>query len=404
MSVGVITILLFSALVTSAPTPIIFPLTIDYEGFYALLMDVDQNGNLVQNTTILVFDKIGIHSDTIPFWGKITELKTGGFAIAGYHESDTADRQLWVIRTDENYNPLWNRTYGETFEIHSITETNDGDLAIAHYIEEYDDYDGEGLFQILVIDDEGEFVIEQSWRFGWLTGLLHCNDGGFILAKDIYNTPNASPYWMARIDTNLSATWNKTYPSFAPNTRIVEDIAGGFTMPLEPVLDGPIGIVRLDDQGDEISRIFTNSYRVGGHLFITQCSNGDYLSCSGRYIMRFNIEGEIVWEKDVDFCVHEIKEISPNRFVAFDGAGVRETGCHHPNLHLECFDANGTTIWTRSVQAPAFFVPNIICNTDGGLTILAIIDSNYLSSVLDNFPEADTQNDQLIAAWATEGN
>jgi len=403
ISLSVATMLFFSALATSAPTPIIFPQTSDYEGFYALLVDVDQNGNLVQKATIQVFDNTSIHSDSIPFWGKITELRTGGFAIAGFHENDTAHRQLWVILTDENYNPLWNRTYGETFEIRSITEMDNGDLAIGHYIEEYDDHNFKGLFQIIVIDDEGEFVREQSWRFGWLSGFSHCDDGGFILAKEIYFTVNASPFWIARIDTDLNVIWNKTYPHFASMTDIIEDMAGGFTIPYAPVFDGPIGIVRLDDHGNEISRVFTNATSALWYFWVAQCSNGEYLGWYYDYIIRFNIEGEIMWEKDVDFCVHGIQELSPDRFVAFDTAGIREMGCCHPGLNLQCFDANGTTIWTRSVQATAFFVSNIICNTDGGLTILAMIDSNYLSSVLDGFPEADTQNDQLFVASTKEG-
>ncbi len=388
MSLSIMTILFVSALATSIqPLPVppqdvvttdeeSVPMSVQYtlnlERDAVLLMSVDQNGSLIQNTIIPLLDNASIYSDSIPFWGKITELTTGGFAIAGYHENDTANRQLWVILTDENYNPLWNRTYGKTFEIRSITEMNNGDLAIGHYIEEYDDHNYKGLFQIIVIDDEGEFIREQSWRFGWLSGFSHCDDGGFILAKEIYFTVGASPFWIARIDTDLNVIWNKTYPHFASQTDIIEDREGGFTIPSAPVFEGPIGIVRLDGQGNEISRIFTNSTSSLWYFWITQCSNGDYLGWYYHYIIRFNIEGEIIWEKDVNFCVHGIQELSPNRFVAFESAGVREIGCRHPDVYLECFDANGTTIWTRSFLATHFFVPDIIYNTNGCLTILGI--------------------------------
>jgi hypothetical protein len=367
--------------------------------FDVCLLDVDQDGNLVQNATYDANLRFG----DVPFWGKITELATGGFAIAGYHENDTADldpdnHQLWVIRTDENYNPLWNRSYGETFEIRSITEMNNGDLAIGHYIESYG-YK-RSTFQILVIDDEGEYVREQSWRFGdgWASGFAHCDDGGFIIAKEIYNTPNASPFWMARIGTNLSVIWNKTYPSFATHTDIFEDMAGGFTMPLEPGLDGPIGIVRLDNDGNEISRVFTNSTETRQYLTLTQCSNAEYLAGGPGYIIRFNIDGEILWEMDVDFYVHGIQELSPDRFVAFRAAGVRENGWDYPGAYLECFNSSGTTIWSRSVHAAGFFAPDIIYNTNGGFTILGMIASNYLSFVLDDFSETTTEAAIYLAA------
>jgi len=336
---------------------------------------MDQNGNLVENISY----NTNIQSDSVPYWGRIIELTTGGFAIAGFHEIAYGSRELWVIRTDEDYNPLWNRTYGSTFEVRAITEMNNGDLAIGHYIDSYGSYGYEvSTFQILVIDDKGDFVRKQTWRFpnGYASGFSHCDDGGFILAKEIYKTYNSSPFWIARIDTDLNVVWNKTYPSFATHTDILEDLAGGFTMPLEPGLDGPIGIVRLDNQGNEVSRAFTNSTEKEQYLTLIQCSNGEYLAGGPNYIMRFDVEGNILWEKNVSFYVHGIHELSPDRFVAFEAAGVRINHWDNPGVYLECFDAGGEIVWTRSIHTDSFYVPDIISNTDGGLTILGMMASS----------------------------
>ncbi len=394
MVVGLSTVLLISALSTAmfwAPPPI------GPEGpgrFDVLLLDVDQDGSLIQNLTY----NTNIFSNHVPLWGKITELASGGFAIAGFHEIDEAysnadDRQLWVIRTDENYNTLWNRTYGRTAEVRAITEMNNGDLAIGHYIEGYEDYGGIGPFQILVIDDEGKFVRERSWRFGWCSGFSHCDDGGFILAKEIYDTAG-SPFWIARIDTELNIIWNKTYPSFASGTNIIEDTSGGFTVPSEPGLDGPIGIVRLDNQGDETSRVFTNSTRADQRLWLTQCSNGEYLGWADRYILRFNIEGEILWERYEDFDVHGVLELSPNRIVAFEKASSPVPSLGRPGVRLDCFNASGNTLWSRSIPGTygdrAFFVPDVISTSDGRVIILGLVDPHQLPSVPDFFPDAET--------------
>jgi len=362
---------------------VLYAITTDVpDDFDVLLLDVDQNGNLVQNVS---YDT-NVDSDSVPYWGKITELATGGFVIAGFHENGNGYRQLWVIRTDEDYNPLWNRTYGSTFEVRAITEMNNGDIAIGHYITGY----GYRIsaFQILVIDDQGDFVKEQTWRFGdgHASGFSHCKDGGFIIAKEIYNTPDSSPFWIARIGVNLNVVWNKTYPSFATHTDILEDMAGGFTMPLEPGLDGPIGIVRLDAQGNEVSRVFTDSAETGQYLTLTQCSNGEYLAGGPGYIIRFDIEGNILWEKNVGFYVHKILELNPDRFVAFEAAGARFNDWDNPGVYLECFNANGEIVWIRSVYADGFFVPDIICNTDGGLTILGMMASNYPSVLDEEWP------------------
>ncbi|MFW9894001.1 MAG: hypothetical protein ACFFFO_17490 [Candidatus Thorarchaeota archaeon] len=379
ISLGVITMLFFSAFATITPTPAILPLPTGNDVFDVLLMDVDQNGNFVQNVTY----NSKVQSDSVPFWGKITEITTGGFAIAGFRENDNdGNRHLWVMRTDEDYNLIWNRTYESTYEIRAITEMNNGDLAIGHYLTDY----GYRMstFQILVINDQGDFVKEGTWHFeyGHASGFSHCEDGGFIIAKEIYNTPGSSPFWIARIDTDLNVVWNKTYPSFATHTDILEDLAGGFTMPLEPGLDGPIGIVRLDDQGNESSRVFTSSNETRQYLTLTQCSNGEYLAGGPGYIIRFDIEGNILWEKNVSFYVHRILELNPDRFVAFKASGARYNGWEDPGIYLECFNTGGEIVWIRSVHLDGFFVPDIICNADGGLTILGMMASNY-PSVLD---------------------
>ncbi|MHA1924888.1 MAG: hypothetical protein ACW974_03140, partial [Candidatus Thorarchaeota archaeon] len=144
--------------------------------------------------------------------------------------------------------------------------------------------------------------------------------------------------------------------------------------------------------------VFTNSTETRQYLTLTQCSNAEYLAGGPGYIIRFNIDGDIMWEMDVDFYVHGIQELSPDRFVAFRAAGVRENGWDYPGVYLECFNSSGTTIWSRSVQAAGFFVPDIISNSDGGLTILGMIASNYLSSVLDDFSETTTEAAYYLAA------
>jgi hypothetical protein len=398
MSLSLITILFVTTLL---PAYISFPLT-DRDGFDLLLLEVDQNGTLVKNAS----SNTNVQSNSAPYWGKITELATGGFAIAGFHESDyNYYRQLLVMRTDEDYNLIWNRTYGFSFDVRAITEMNNGDLAIAHYTDcwEY----SLGTFEILVIDNEGNFVKKQSWQFssGHASGFSHCKDGGFVIAKEIYNTPDGSPFWIARIDTDLNIVWNKTYPSFATHSDILEDMDGGFTMPLEPGLDGPIGIVRLNDQGIEVSRVFTDSTETRQYLTLTQCSNGEYLAGGPNYILRFDIEGNILWEKNVGFYVHRILELSPDRFVAFEAAGARVNGWDNQGVYLECFDAGGHVIWTRSAKTARFFVSDVICNTDGGLTLLGMVEPDYLSSVLYAITtEAPDDFDVLLMDVDQDGN
>jgi hypothetical protein len=404
-AIGIVSILLVSFLTAFVfgtfsipkPPPFVPPVdrdlsAIDWTDRYdILLLDVDQDGNLVQNATYdakinseLVWGNIWSER----CWGKITELTTGGFAIAGVHEIDedarnSADRQLWVKWTDEYYNPVWNRTYGKTSEIHSITEMKNGDLAIGHY---------NRTFQILVIDDEGEYVGEQSWRFTKCSAFSHCDNGGFILSTEIDKTNDS---WIARIDADLSVIWNKTYTGLSPIGSMVDDIAGGFTIS-KSYEEGGGELVRLDNQGDETSRVFIASSIRGTSLI--RCINGEYLvgghPAPGCFVCVY-IDGTILWEKDIDFgsycSFNGLQKLSSNRFVTW-GKWHWFPGCD-TGAYLECFDTGGTTLWNRSVLVGIkghFYVADVISNSDGGITILGLMDPPILPSVLDCFPKSDT--------------
>ncbi|MHA2210882.1 MAG: hypothetical protein ACXABV_17145, partial [Candidatus Thorarchaeota archaeon] len=98
IAMSLITILSISAFSNIIGAPLIIP-----EGsasYDVLILDIDQDGNLVQNVIYNTSSPsysglVGIH---------ITEMTSGGFAIAGCHTNDITDssranQTLWVIRT-----------------------------------------------------------------------------------------------------------------------------------------------------------------------------------------------------------------------------------------------------------------------------------------------------------------
>ncbi|MFX1263531.1 MAG: hypothetical protein ACFFAZ_15725 [Promethearchaeota archaeon] len=406
-AVGLIAVLLISA-------PIAYPfwaplLNPSEYGYDLVLLDVDQDGNLLQTVTYA-----SNMQDICSMCPKIIELATGGFAIAGSY----FDRKLWVIRTDENYSTVWNRTYERPHSsnhLGSITEMNNGNLVIGHWSHDRDEAKQEYVNFTectLVIDDEGEFVREKVWSpYAWDT-FSHCGDGGFILSGanlqesillGVFERREDDEFWIARLDADLSVIWNKTYAGLYlyPYGDIVEDIDGGFTILTSYENGGEL--IRLDSQGNETSRVLINSSEVMcSHL--TQCSNGDYLGWTVDYttiggcrgwmancIICFDTEGNTLWEKSntpqFGCGPKGIEELSPNVYVTWNSfESVDSSG-----VFIDCFDASGITLWNRSVVLNdyGFTMSDVIANSDGGITILCAVHPRLLPSVLDYFSDSE---------------
>lgn len=71
----------------------------------------------------------------------VVETSDGGFVWTGYFTVSTFNQDLWVLKTDEDGNTVWSKSYGGTFNNigRSINKTSDGSFIIAgNYFNEND--------------------------------------------------------------------------------------------------------------------------------------------------------------------------------------------------------------------------------------------------------------------------
>jgi len=147
----------------------------DYD-FY--LVRVDENGDSLWSHTY------GGDGDDV--CGCIIQLEDEGFLLAGKSNSFSAgDFDFWLVRTDENGDSLWSRTFGgELTDIcYSAIQTADGGYALAGYTNSF----GAGGYDMWLVKTNADGDSLWSLSFGGelldeCYSVIQVDDGGYALA------------------------------------------------------------------------------------------------------------------------------------------------------------------------------------------------------------------------------
>jgi hypothetical protein len=239
-----------------------------YARYDAWLLRIDANGNVLWNSSF------GGPGTDVAL--SVVECHAGGFALTGYTSSfDRGNRDVYLIRVDANGRLLWERHFGGVDRDYSrdLIECSDGGFAIVG--DNGDPYlapTGERDLWLIRTDQGGDMLWEQT--FGGSnneTGnsIIECSEGGFLLSgfTESYGAGDAD-MWLLRLNSIGTVLWNQTLGDEGPQygRRVVECQTGGFTVvgSTYPVGAGTLGglygdfwLVRCDSAGNPLwTRVF----------------------------------------------------------------------------------------------------------------------------------------------------
>jgi len=170
------------------------------------LIKTDKNGTEEWNTS---FGENGLDDGET-----VRQTPDGGYIIAGNkYISLTSDSDIMLIKTDKNGSEVWNRTYGGIEDDYAcfLIQNNNGYLILG-YTKSFGI--GETNCWLIKTDNNGN----QQWNktYGGLynigESICQTNDDGYIIVG--WSIPfNYSPsdLWLIKIDSNCNQQWNKTY-------------------------------------------------------------------------------------------------------------------------------------------------------------------------------------------------
>jgi hypothetical protein len=279
------------------------------------LVKIDSMGNEQWNSTF-GDDKDNIGSD-------VEQTLDGGYIITGYTDNTTSSyADLWLIKTNSTGSMQWNKTFGKQDESDygcSIQQTSDDGYIIGGYTYSY----GAGYADVWLIktDENGN----ETWNktFGGDNGdygycVKQVSDGGYIISGETeswgagYNWwPDA---WLIKTDENGNETWNRTfdYGEAELGYSTQQTMDGGY------IILGQVGsqfdydswdvlLIKTNDTGEEEwSNIYGGGYYDAGSR-VNQTTDGGYIMfCETEsfgpnwinvWILKVNETGEIDFPK-----------------------------------------------------------------------------------------------------------
>jgi hypothetical protein len=148
---------------------------------------------------------------------EVKETNDGGYIIIGsVFQTGGPHGDIWLIKTDSNGNKLWDKEFGGIGHNYgnSILITDDGGFLLigSSFISQE-----ENSYQLWLIktDENGEILWDKklggsNFEAGWCA--QPTNDGGYIITGEIRSSePESINTWLLKIDSNGDILWEKSF-------------------------------------------------------------------------------------------------------------------------------------------------------------------------------------------------
>jgi hypothetical protein len=208
------------------------------------LVKTDSEGNVQWNRTL------GLNVPIIGTGGVQMGIQTsdGDYVLVGNTMVANGENVVWLLKTDEQGDILWNKTFTGGFNVRAVIETNDRGCAIAG--------SWRNDFWFAKIDSNSNLQWSQTYAYGeptdfhYVSSIAKTRDGGYVLAgAGVWQASGGIVPWLIKITSQGHAQWSLPYGQIPLNgfSSVVQTDDEGYMVALSDSAE----LIRTDSSGSE---------------------------------------------------------------------------------------------------------------------------------------------------------
>ncbi len=229
-------------------------------------------------------------------WGSaVQQTLDGGYIIIGSTESfGSGNFDYYLIKTDSFGNTIWTKTFGgSNWDYGSWIElTSDNGFIMTGHSNSY----GEGNYDVYLIktNDNGDTLWTKT--YGGLDDeysktVKQTIDGGYVIVgqQGIYQTGNTFDVYLIRTDINGNESWAREYGgiNYDAGASVDESSDGGFIITGETRSFGigqqDVYLIKTDNTGDTLWTKRFGDINESRGFSVQETQDGGYVLCGSTY-------------------------------------------------------------------------------------------------------------------------
>jgi hypothetical protein len=318
----------------------------------------------------------------------VLQTDDNGFIITGTIENYETDGDVCLIKTDENGNLLWSKTYGGvSYERGvSVHQTIDGGYFIVGRT------GGEGPIgsgnYMIKTNEFGDTVWTKTYGEYYIPK-MSCQsiDNGFVLIGTHTASVGYDAVFLMKLNEDGDSIWTRIYDNsqcsqYGVHVQQTNDngfIITGTTNCGEFGLDD-ILVIRTNENGDALwTKNYGGTGNDGGTSIYQSLDDGYIISgyirsnsaiYSDVYLIKTNENGDTLWTKTFGGSDNEFAySMSLNNDHSYTITGKIESGFMEEDVYLLRTDENGSILWTKTFGDAQY---------DGGFSVKQTNDNGFI--------------------------
>jgi len=340
-------------------------------------------------------------------WGNsVQQTIDGGYIITGRKDSIfTNDVDVWLIKTDENGDTLWTKTFGGSAwdEGYSVQQTLDGGYIVCGFTSSFSA--GGSDVWLIKTDENSDTLWTKTYggsdiEYG--LSVQQTLDRGYIVAGWTRPYDGWSDVWLIKTNENGDTLWTKTFGGSTTDDagysvqQTTDDgyIVCGVTSSSLGGLD--VWLIKTDENGDTLwTKTFGGSSIDKGYS-VQQTTDDGYI-VSGRtgsfgaswadvWLIKTDENGDTLWTKTFGGSSaddgYSVQQTTDGGYIVCGTTG--SFGAGGSDIWLIKTDENGDTLWTKTIGGS---------NYDKGYSVEQTTDRGYIVCGMTGSFGADNYGD-----------